>query len=118
MQFTIEPKADLLHAKVWGRDSTQPPFQVCEAIITEARRLGLHRILVELTQKVPLSGASHFLMVERLPSLGLTPKHRIALVHHTPGLYEASDMIDLAAGNRGLNVKNFRDVDSALTWLG
>ena len=118
MQFTIEPKADLLHAKVWGRDNTHPPFQVCEAIITEARRLGLLRILVELTQKVPLSGASHFLMVDRLPSLGLTPKHRIALVHHTPGLYEAADMIDLAAGNRGLNVKNFRDLGSALAWLG
>ena len=118
MQFTIEPKADLLHAKVWGRDSTQPPFQVCEAIITEARRLGLTRILVELTQKVPLTGVGHFLMVERLPALGITPQHRVALVHHTPGIFEASDMIDIVAENRGLNVRNFRDVNTALAWLG
>lgn len=41
MQFTLEPKADLLHAKVWGRDTTQPPFEVCAAIMTEARRLGV-----------------------------------------------------------------------------
>jgi hypothetical protein len=118
MQFTLEPKADLLHAKVWGRDTTQPPFEVCEAIITEAKRLGLKRILVELSQKVPLTGAGQFMMVERLPTLGVTPQHRIALVHHTPGFYEANDMIDLAAGNRGLNVKNFRDVGAALAWLG
>jgi hypothetical protein len=118
MQYTIEPKADLLHAKVWGRDTTQPPFEVCEAILTEAKRLGLKRILVELSQKVPLTGAGQFMMVERLPTLGVTPQHRIALVHHTPGFYEANDMIDLAAGNRGLNVKNFRDVGAALAWLG
>lgn len=118
MQYTIEPKADLLHAKVWGRDTTRPPFEVCEAIITEARRLGLNRILVELTQKVPLTAAGHFMMVERLPSLGLTPSHRVALVHHTPGIFEASDMIDIVAENRGLNVRNFRDVGSALAWLG
>jgi hypothetical protein len=118
MQFTIEPSADLLHAKVWGRDTTAPPFQVCEAIAKEARRLGLKRILVELTQKVPLTGTGQFMLVERLPTLGLTPLHRIALVHHTPGFYEANDMIDIVAENRGLNVKNFRDVDAALAWLG
>jgi len=119
MQFTIEAKADLLHAKVWGRDTaTQPPFHLCEAIMTEAGRLGLTRILIELTQKVALSAAAQFLLVERLPAIGLTPRHRIALVHHTPGLFEASDLIDLVAANRGMSVRNFRDVDGALAWLG
>jgi hypothetical protein len=118
MQFTLEHKADLLHAKVWGRDSTRPPFQLCEAIMTEANRLGLKRILIELSQKVPLTGTGQFMLVERLPSLGLTPRHRVALVHHTPGFFEANDMIDIVAENRGLNVKNFRDVGSALAWLG
>ena len=118
MQFTIEPKADLLHAKVWGRDTTQPPFHICEAIMTEARRLGLVRILVELNQKVPLTGTGQFMLVERLPSLGFTPQHRIALVHHTHGFFEANDMIDIVAENRGLNVRNFRDVTAALAWLG
>ena len=118
MQFTIEPKADLLHAKVWGRDTNKPPFEVCEAIMTEANRLGLKRILVELNQKVPLTGTGQFMLVERLPALGLTPQHRLALVHHTPGLYEANDMIDIVAENRGMNVKTFRDLSAALAWLG
>jgi hypothetical protein len=118
MQYTIEAKADLLHARVWGRDTDEPPFQVCKAILGEAQRLGLTRVVVELTQKVPLSGINQFRIIERLPELGVTARCRVALVHHTPGLYESSDMIDLAAGNRGLNVKNFRDLDSALAWLG
>ena len=94
------------------------PAQVCTAIIGEALRLGVKRILVELTQKVALSGTSQFQMVERMPTLGVTPHHRIALVHHTPGLYEKTDLLETAAGNRGLNIRNFRETDAALAWLG
>ncbi|HEY6965936.1 MAG TPA: hypothetical protein VI229_00580 [Burkholderiales bacterium] len=46
-----------------------------------------------------------------------TPLHRIAPVHRTPGLYEASDLLETAAVNRSLNVKNFRALPAALAWL-
>jgi hypothetical protein len=118
MEFTIAAEGGLLRTRVWGREAQQPPTHICDAMLAEAKRLGLTRILVELTQKVALSGVNQFLLIDRLPSIGLTPQHRLALVHHTPGFYEANDMIDIVAGNRGLNVKNFRDVDSALAWLG
>jgi hypothetical protein len=118
MEYTINAEKGLLRARVWGREAQQAPTQVCDAMFAEARRLGLTRILVELTQKVALSAVNQFHLIERLPSIGVTPQHRIALVHHTPGFYEANDMIDMAASNRGLNVKNFRNVDSALAWLG
>jgi hypothetical protein len=117
MEYTISERDGMLHVRAWGRETPQMPPHVCGEIMGEAARRGLTRILVELTQKVALSGVSQFHMVNKMPSVGVTPKHRIALVHHTPGLYEASDMIDIVAGNRGLNIKNFRDVDSALAWL-
>jgi hypothetical protein len=117
MEYTITADGDLLRARAWGRETPQPPSQLCAAILAEANRLGLTRILLELTQKVALSGVSQFHLIDKLPSLGATPQHRIALVHHTPGFREANDMIDIVAGNRGLNVKNFPDVDSALAWL-
>ena len=117
MEYTIAAENDLLRVRAWGRDTPQMPPQVCTAILGEAQRLGLKRILVELTQKVALSGVSQFQMIDRMPGLGVTPRHRIALVHYTPGLYEASDLIETAAGNRGLNVRNFRDLDAALAWL-
>jgi len=118
MEFSITADGDLLRAHAWNRDTQTPPSHVCAAILAEANRLGITRILVELTQKVPLSSASQYLLIDKLPFLGATPRHRIALVHHTPGFLEANDMIGLAAGNRGLHVKNFPDVDSALAWLG
>jgi hypothetical protein len=90
---------------------------VCGLILDESRKHGLKLILVELTQERPLSALSQYLLVEKLPQLGLTHEHRIALVHHTPGLFEANSMIDLVAENRGINVRNFRDLHSATQWL-
>jgi hypothetical protein len=118
MEYTIAEEGSLLRVRVWGREAQQPPTQVCDAMLAESNRTGIKRILVELTQKVALSGVNQFHLIDRLPAIGVTPQHRVALVHHTPGFYEANDMIDIVAGNRGLNVKNFRDVDAALAWLG
>jgi hypothetical protein len=117
MTYTIHPDGDLLRAQIWGRETDDPPSHICKAILEEGRKHGLKRILVELNQKRPLSGASQYVLVEKLPALGLTYEHRIALVHHTPGFYEANAMIDLVAGNRSINVRNFRDVRSATEWL-
>jgi len=117
MSFTIRYDGDLLRAHLWGRETDNPPSHICRLILKECRRHGLKRILIELNQERPLSDASQYLLVERLPALGLTHEDRIALVHHTPGLYEANAMIDLVAKNRGINVRNFRDVRSATEWL-
>jgi len=115
--YTIRPDGDLLHAHIWGRETDKPPSHVCRIILQECRRHGLKRILIELNQKRPLSAASQYLLVERLPPPGLTHEHRIAHVHHTPGLHEANEMIDLVARNRSINVRTFRDVRSATEWL-
>jgi hypothetical protein len=117
MKHTIRPDGDLLRARIWGREKDEPPSDICKLILEQSRKHGVKRILVELTQKRPLSALSQYLLVERLPQLGCTRDHMIALVHHTPGLYEASDMIDLVAQNRGISVRNFRDVRSATRWL-
>jgi len=117
INYTIRPEGDLLRAHVWGRERDDPPSHVCKAILEESRKHGLKRILVELNQKWPLSGVSQYILVEKLPALGLTYEHRIALVHHTPGLHEANGMIDLVARNRSINVRTFRDVRSAIEWL-
>jgi hypothetical protein len=118
MEYTIKAEDNLVRAQAWGRDTQHVPPQFYAAILAEARKHDITRILVELTQRIALTAVNQFHLIDGLPSLGITPHCRIALVHHTPGLFEASDMIDIVANNRGLNVRNFRDVDSALAWLG
>lgn len=117
MQYSIEPDGDLLRVKMSGRAGNTPPSHVCAEVFRESSRLGLTRILLELDQKTPLSPSSQYMLISRLPALGFTHEHRIAMVHRTPEMQSANEFIDVVAENRSLQVRNFPDVDSAEAWL-
>ena len=117
MEYTIESDAEFLRVKVSGRDTDRPPSDVCAAVLEASARLGRLRILIELDQEFPLSPASQFHLVTRLPDLGLTPRHSIALVHRKPDAQKANEFIDVVATNRGLAVRNFPEVRDAKAWL-
>ena len=117
MQYTIEADEEFLRVKVSGRDSDQPPSDVCAAVLAESRRLKRERILIELDQKFPLSPTSQFALVTRLPELGFTPEERIALVHRTRESQDANQFVNLVARNHGVMVRNFAGVEPAKAWL-
>ncbi|MGQ0655821.1 MAG: hypothetical protein ACT4P4_26785 [Betaproteobacteria bacterium] len=117
MQYSIEADAEFLRVKMSGRESNAPPSHVCAAIFRQASKLDLKRILIELDQKTPLSASSQYTLISRLPQIGFTPKHRIAMVHRTPEMQKANEFIDVVADNRGLQVRSFPTVESAEAWL-
>ena len=117
MKYTIESDEEFLRVKVSGRSEDRPPSEVCAAVLSESVKLGRNRILIELDQKVPLSPTSQHALVTRLPGIGFTARHRIALVHGTPEMSEANEFINLVAGNHGIQVRNFRELHDATTWL-
>src|SRR5688500_12434290 len=55
MQYTIEADEEFLRVSVSGRETDQPPSDVCAAVLAESRKHGRERILIELDQKFPLS---------------------------------------------------------------
>jgi len=117
MQYTIETDEEFLRVKFWGRSDDRPPSEVCAAVLRESEKQGRNRILIELDHKVPLSPTSQYQLVSRLPDLGFTPRHRIALVHSTLEAWAANQFINLVATNRALMVRNFRAVEEAVVWL-
>jgi hypothetical protein len=117
VQYTIEPDAEFLRVRMSGRDTDRPPSEVCAAVFQASASLGRMRILIELDQEFPLSTTSQFQLVTRLPELGMTPQHSIALVHREPAAQEANEFINVIAANRDLGVRNFPDVEKAKTWL-
>jgi len=117
MQYTIAVDEEFLRVKVWGREADRPPSEVCAAVLEESRKTGRKRILIELDQKVPLSPTNQYAVVTRLPELGLTAEHRLALVHSTAAMSDANQFINLVARNRGIMVRNFRSVEGAESWL-
>ena len=117
MEYKIDRDEEFLLVRMWGRKTDQPPSEACAAILEESRRLERDRILIELDQENPLSATSQFALVTRLPQIGLTPRHRIALVHSTPEMREANQFINLIAENRGMMVRNVPGREAARDWL-
>jgi hypothetical protein len=117
MQYKIDCDGEFLLVRMWGRKTDQPPSEVCAAILEGSRRLERERILIELDQEIPLSATSQFALVSRLPRIGFTPRHRIALVHSTREMHEANQFINLIAENRGIMVRNFQGREVAKDWL-
>ena len=117
MQYTITEDSEFLRVRLWDRDVDRPPSEVCAAVIHEADGRGRKRILVELDQKVALSPTSQHALVTRLPALGLTPAHRIALVHSRVEMQEANEYINLVARNHDISVRSFTGLEAAKAWL-
>jgi hypothetical protein len=117
MQYTIEADEEFLRVNVSGRESDQPPSEVCAAVLAESRKRGRNRILIELDQKAPLSPTSQFKLVTQLPQIGFSPEQRIALVHGTPEMQDANQFINLVARNHGVMVRNFQALERAKAWL-
>jgi hypothetical protein len=117
MEYSIQADAEFLRVKVSGRDTDRPPSELCAAVLSESEKLGRPRILIELDQKFPLSPTSQHQLITRLPQIGFTVRHRIALVHRTEEARKSNDFINLVAFNRGVNVRNFPGVHDAETWL-
>ena len=117
MKYAIAADGEFLHVTVSGRESDEPPSEVCDVVFRESRRLGRNRILIELDQKAALSPTSQLMLVNRLPQIGFSPTDRIALVHRTEALRQANQFINTAAANRGVMVRNFPGVEDAKAWL-
>jgi hypothetical protein len=117
MQYTINADDEFLRVKVWGREIDRPPSEMCAAVYNESRKHRRTSILIELDQKVPLSPTSQYALVTRLPEIGFGAEHRIALVHSTPAMQEATQFVNLVARNHGVQVRNFAGVQQAKDWL-
>lgn len=117
MEYSITADAEFLRVQMSGRETDQPPSDVCALIYRESETSGRRRILIELDQNFPLSPISQHQLVTRLPEIGFSHRHRIALVHRTMEARKANDFINLVAHNRGVPVRNFPTMEDAQAWL-
>jgi hypothetical protein len=117
LQYQIDVDEEFLRVTISGRETDQPPSEVCAVVLAESRKRGRNRILIELDQKFPLSPTSQYHLVTNLPKLGFTDRERIALVHRTSEHQQANHFINLLGRNHGVMVRNFTGVELAKDWL-
>jgi len=117
MKYEIQADEEFLRVTLSGRESDEPPSHVCKAVLAASTKLKRPRILIELDQKTPLSPVSQYQLVSRLPDLGFSGDHRIALVHRREELQRANQFIDTVGANRGVQIRNFPSAEAAKDWL-
>ena len=117
MKYSIEADAEFLRVRMSGRKDDEAPSDVCKVILMESARLSRPHILIELDQDAPLSTVSQHQLVTRLPEIGMTPEHRIALVHRKPDHQDKNQYINTVGRVRDINVRNFEDTETAKAWL-
>ena len=117
MKYSIEADAEFLRVTMSGRQDDEPPSHVCKVILMESARLSRPRILIELDQDAPLSMVSQHQLVTRLPELGMTHAHRIALVHRRAEHQDKNQYINTVGKVRDIKVRNFEDTETAKAWL-
>jgi hypothetical protein len=117
MKYSIEADDEFLRVQVSGRETDEPPSDICKMVLAESQRLKRPRILIELDQKAPLSPVSQYQLVSRLPDLGLQPEQRIALVHKREEQQKANQYLDTVGASRGVAIRNFPSAEAAKDWL-
>lgn len=116
-RFIVEFKGDHIHAREFGQDSYESSLRNWRELMAACAKHRCWNILGE-SHTTPLSVADAYRHIEIYKEAGVTERHRIAWVAHSP---EAAAMLRFAETvlkNRGLGTGHvFADVEQARNWL-
>lgn len=116
MDLSIRPARGYLRVEIRGRESAGEGRQIGEALFGALREHGLRRVLVVVRDSRPLFKVREYDLDGLLAQVkGL--QLRAALVADTPELHASHQYVEFLAGQKGVDLRAFRDEHTALAWL-
>jgi hypothetical protein len=120
VKIHIERRATYLYAELRGRESGRDMREFALAVKAACSKHGCPKILLCIgdspavfkAEEYGLDGTSRGYVAEIL-----TKYCRIALLGDSSELHHAHEYIELVARQQGVNVRAFRDQESAVRWL-
>jgi hypothetical protein len=114
----IIPISEFLRTDVSGVIDLQVSRAVLKELLDRCSRNNIHHILID-TREASSRGntVEVWTLANDLGSLGMTTKHRIAIVNRPKDDFDRGAFLELCATNRGYQLRAFRDFESAFTWL-
>jgi hypothetical protein len=114
---TFEETPGYLHARVVGARTPDNLLRFFREVRETSARLGQPVVLMEMELTGPsLDIATIFGIISKSSSEGARLK-QIAYVEARPANPDAAKFAATVAANRGVNIRLFGDVDSAVGWL-
>jgi len=117
MRYTIESRDDHLHATVYQRDTAGQTREFLLAVHAAARERGVSKILISVRQSRAIFKPEDYGLETGGYASGLAPGCPIALLGDTHEVNSANEYIEMVARQQGLNVRAFREAETALRWL-
>lgn len=110
MHFTFEFAQGYLRAELFSRQTAGETDEFVEALVAEARKASARRILVWVRN-------SRAIFRDQLSPLASQNGVRVALLADSDEVRASLQYIEMLAGQRGANVRAFRDERRALDWI-
>ena len=114
----VIPVREFMKTQISGEvDLNASRNMLCE-LMAFAKREQMSRLLIDCREAS--SGSSVldlWTLAKDLGSLGLSPQHRVALLNRPKDEFDRGAFLELCAGNRGFQIKAFREFEAAVAWL-
>ena len=87
-------------------------------IMATCKRQDMSRVLIDCREASSHSTITDVWTLARdLDSLGVTRENRVAVLNRPKDGFDRAAFLELCAGNRGYQIRAFREFEEAFTWL-
>ena len=117
MHFTFQLMQGYLRAELFGRQTVEETLQFVAALVTEAKKGAVGRILIWVRNSRPIFKLEQPKVSEQLRQLAALKHVRVALLADSDEVRASHQYIEVLAGQQGANVRAFREEPRALNWL-
>jgi len=117
MVYRIATEHDYLRADVFNRGTAEEAREFFDAVADSATRHQRSRILISVHSSSPMFTVERSGFLARFTNIGADPSHKIALVADDQELDHSHEYFVLRGRMHGMNVRHFRDDQSALEWF-
>ena len=116
MHYTFKQAPGLLRAELFGRQTPEETHEFVEALLAEAQRLSLTRVLAWVRNSRPVFKVEHYDIRDKFRRLAARGV-RVALLADSDEVRASHQYLEVLAGQQGAHLRAFRDEARALHWL-
>jgi hypothetical protein len=114
----VIPIKEFLRTDLSGVIDLQASRAVLKELLDRCSRNKIHHILIDTREASSrASTVDVWTLANDLGALGMSTKHRIAILNRPKDEFDRGAFLELCATNRGYQLRAFRDFESAFTWL-
>ena len=116
MHYTFKQAPGLLRAELFGRQTPEETHEFVEALLAEAQKLSLTRVLAWVRNSRPIFKVEQYNITDKLRRMAARGL-RVALLADSDEVRASHQYIEVLAGQHGASLRAFRDEARALRWL-